>query len=167
MGKIQLSIWPKIKYFQLFSQKYFLFCIRDVSLTSKLKISYICSIVALITQSWLKNRGTECKNQMLVSCLLTLRPKQCSAAFTWHALSDINWQTKAKDRKLMHGYIQASGLYSLNGSIWILFKCEHLPNFIFRVFGFFFFGGGLVRGGSFRLITCFSYDSIILTYFYP
>ena len=168
MSKTQLSIWPKIKYLQLFSQNYFLFCIRDVNLASKLKLSYICSIEALITQSWLTNRGLNCKNQMLMSFLLTLRPKQCSASFMRHDLSDINWQTKAKDRKLMHGYIQASGLYSLSGSIWILFECKPLSDFIFQVFLVLFWVlFCLVRGGSFRLITCFRYDSTILTYFYP
>lgn len=159
LGKTKLSIWPKIKYSQLSSQKECLFCIRDVNLASRLKICYLCSTAAQITWSWLKNWSTECKNQMLMSCLLTLRPKQCSASFIWHDLSDINWETKAKDRKLMHGYMQASGLYILNGSIWILFICEHLPIF----FSFFFC---LVREGSFRLITCLSYDSTTLTYFY-
>lgn len=76
LGKTQLSIRPKIKYsIQL---KTFFVRIRDVNLADKLKISYICSIVALITQNWLRNRNKECKNQMLMSCQLKRRPKQYS-----------------------------------------------------------------------------------------
>lgn len=107
--------------------------------------------------------------------LLALRPIQCSASFTWHGVSYINWQTKAKHWKLMHYYIQASVFYSLNGLIWILLKCRHLLNFIFQGRVFFvcllacvwfwllvFFL--IFRRRSFRLITSFNYDSTILIY---